>query len=694
MLLLTACGAPEQDLQRLPDLLGQVVMSRAGMAVPDHRWQVSDDHWRLDRVAGFVLTTSVTPADEVAVSLTLAGSEEPELELLLDGRTMPTTTGQPGPDGTVMTAHLPGHLLTPGTHVLDVSTEASDPPTFSELALHVGDQRESFRPDSHTYYAYLADFLSLGVAGPSPPPRFGGFLMMGPQKVAVEVPAGARRFVAEVRNVSFATAVFSLGTGRERIVEQVEAGEAVRLELRLDPDRSKAMELEAQGRGDGLFHWSVSRFEDSDVLRRPPLVLISLDTTRRDAVAPWSGDASATPHLAALSEIATVFDSAATTSPWTLPAHASMFTGRYPSRHGAGVFTYDLDRRQATLAQHLSRRGYVTAGFAAGPFTSHLFGLGRGFTQYDEPTGAELTADRITDGALAFLDRHGEDPFFLFVNYFDPHYPWKAPARFSAGIGASGDAFARRLVEGDSGAWNELTLGRVHLGDEALADVMRAYRSEVAFMDEQIGRLFDALESRGLFDRALIVVTADHGELLGDRGFFNHGCRLDPELVRIPMMMKRPGQRHRERIAEPVSVIDVFPTLLAAAGVAPEERELLTSGDSVVLDRDALRRASRRSVHSEEHEVSKLHSFYENMKISPHLLSIEQRDERQVLWSGNALCQRRDGAVWHSRSCAAGNGPGFDELDRFLAGGARESPRLGRLARRQAAKLKALGYLR
>ncbi|RMH20770.1 MAG: hypothetical protein D6696_07475 [Acidobacteria bacterium] len=691
--LLACSPRARPTLPQLADLQGQVLASRSGLGVPDHRWRVDGGRWQLDGPAGFAFVTRVVPAADVAVSLTLAeGQAEPELELFFDGQRLPPP-GRDAGDERLIVARLPRASLTPGTHVLDLLPAAGEQPLFSELALHVGTFREAFRPSGRSYYSYLADFIALGVAGPAPPPRFGGFLMLGSQRVAVEVPAAAERFVAEVLNASFAPATIALASGDQRLETAVDPGAEVRLELAVDRDRSPQLELAAAGLPEGIFHWRAGRFE-SPRERRPPLILISLDTTRRDAVPPWSDDPGSTPHLAAFSDVATAFDAASTTAPWTLPAHVSMFTGRYPSQHGAGVFTYGLGPEPAALAQRLAGRGYVTAGFAGGPFTSYLFGLGRGFAVYDESPVAELQADALTDAALAFLDRHGDDPFFLFLNYFDPHFPWRAPRRFdgpalaAARRSAPAGSVLARLLDGDGGAWFELAEGRLAPDAATRALLVAAYRAEVAFMDEQIGRLFAALERRGIFDRALIAVLADHGELLGEGGYFNHGCRLDPELVRIPMLLKRPGQRRPQRLDHPASAIDVFPTFLSAAGLpAP-------AGDALVLDAGVLARSKRRAVYSEEHELPPLHGLIEHMRIASGLLSVEGRGHRRVLWPEGAYCQRLADGGWRTESCSGDEGLGYAALERRLAIGGPARQQLPRLARLQRDKLLAMGYVK
>jgi arylsulfatase A-like enzyme len=304
------------------------------------------------------------------------------------------------------------------------------------------------------------------------------------------------------------------------------------------------------------------------------LLLVTLDTTRADHLSCYGYARRTTPELDRLASDAQLFARALATSSWTLPSHATLFTGKLGSVHGAG---YDakgplslaaalpgteweryrarpLDESERTLAEILKQHGYATGAVVAGPWMKKPFGLAQGFDFWDDDqidTTDGRRADRVTDSALRFLER-SRGPVFLFLNYYDPHGPYDAP-----------EPFARRFLP--EGA--RLSQG-VPRGDELLA----RYDAELAFMDAHFGRLLEGLRARGSYDTALIVVTADHGELLGEHGRLGHGETLTEPELRIPLLVKYPHGASRGRSAATAQLSDVLPTLLEALRIeAPKD---------------------------------------------------------------------------------------------------------------------------
>ncbi|MEN8184047.1 MAG: sulfatase, partial [Myxococcota bacterium] len=262
---------------------------------------------------------------------------------------------------------------------------------------------------------------------------------------------------------------------------------------------------------------------------RPNVLLITLDTTRRDRLGLYGYERPTSPHLDELASHATVFENAYSTSSWTLPAHASLFTGRYPTSHGMrhdpegsliladaidapeGIRARSLDAEARTLAEILGDAGYQTGAVVAGPWLIGSFGLARGFEHYDDKgVAAGRRAADVTTSALRWLDDVPE-PFLLFLNYFDPHLPYAPPP-----------AYRRSFLPSD-----------VSVNLRSSAQAPSLYDAEILYMDEQLGKLFRSLRERGLYDRTLIVVTADHGELLGDRGEWGHERYLWEPLLRV-----------------------------------------------------------------------------------------------------------------------------------------------------------------
>jgi arylsulfatase A-like enzyme len=260
-----------------------------------------------------------------------------------------------------------------------------------------------------------------------------------------------------------------------------------------------------------------------------------------------------------------------------VPSFASIFTGQLPSRHGAGgeeshagqrIFDR-LDPSVRTAAELLGEYGYATAALVNNPFLAPEFELDRGFDLYDYHggTNAEIRrADVMFQRAVKWIDAHGEEPFFLVVHLFDPHMNYDAPipfrGRFTDGIASQLALPVEQL--------NAIRAGTLTLNADDREFIAAAYDEEVAFVDEQLGRFLDALQSRGLFDRALVVLTADHGEELFEHDGFEHGHAQWQELLHVPLMVWGPGVLPG-RETHPVSVIDILPTVLEFAGAASPE---------------------------------------------------------------------------------------------------------------------------
>ncbi|MEZ6014692.1 MAG: sulfatase [Planctomycetota bacterium] len=290
---------------------------------------------------------------------------------------------------------------------------------------------------------------------------------------------------------------------------------------------------------------------------RPPLVLVvSLDTVRADR---WAS--APTPAFDGLAARADRYPTAVSTAPWTLPSHASMFTGLWPSEHGAVSFEVDalednahpLHPDHVTLAEALSSAGYHTAGFVANTvYLSPRHGLDQGFATWQV---RRQRGDGVTRDALAWVDaqRAGAGrgaPLFLFLNYMDAHRPYNAPP---APDGRQSVVLLDELIErvmvrgeGDSPERAELR-----------ADLLACYDGALANLDAALGRLFDGLDARGLLDGALVVVTADHGESFGEHGLVEHSKDVYEPLLRVPFIVKRPGQRAGRDLAARASSVDV-----------------------------------------------------------------------------------------------------------------------------------------
>lgn len=302
----------------------------------------------------------------------------------------------------------------------------------------------------------------------------------------------------------------------------------------------------------------------------PSIVLITVDTLRWDGLGCNGSLRARTPRIDALARAGTNFLQATTPFPRTTPALASLFTGLLPHRHGSREVMDPL-LRGVTLAELLSRRGYRTLGISANQAAGPKVNLHRGFAEFFmvDPPRAEL----VTERALSLSSRvAAETPLLLWAHYFDPHFPYLPPAGFRQPDAPE----CRRLIERLRS--REVERGAVlenHDGSSAraLEDCELLYDAEIAYTDAQVGALLDGLEESGRLENAIVVFTSDHGENLGEAGlFFEHGPNVHDASLRVPLIIAGPGLAGNRSDRGVARLEDLMPTLLALAGVAPEDR--------------------------------------------------------------------------------------------------------------------------
>jgi choline-sulfatase len=285
----------------------------------------------------------------------------------------------------------------------------------------------------------------------------------------------------------------------------------------------------------------------------PSVLLVSIDTLRADRVGAYGATFGATPTLDALAARGLRCERAIAPAPLTLPSHATLFTGLYPTRHGVrhnGVF--HLYEEHETLAERFRAAGYPTAAVVGATVLDARYGLAQGFDRYDDaiggatranPTGfPERSAEAVTSAALAWL-AETQGPFFLFVHYYDPHARYVPPPPFA-------ERFAGHPYEG-----------------------------EIASVDASVARILDALRAAGRLDRTVVAVTSDHGESLFEHGERTHGYTLYDATLRVPLILAGPGVPQGKTLPAVVSLASVAPTLLRISGLpafdAPDGEDLL-----------------------------------------------------------------------------------------------------------------------
>jgi arylsulfatase A-like enzyme len=329
----------------------------------------------------------------------------------------------------------------------------------------------------------------------------------------------------------------------------------------------------------------------------PNVLFVTLDTVRAHNVSVYGYSRRTTPNLERLAASGVCFTRAITPAPWTLPAHASMFTGRFP--HELAVsWDRPLSTEYPTLAGTLAREGYNTAGFIANNYCCQReFGLSRGFAHYEDfplsfgqlllssdltrsvcnqPRVRSLvyrlggrhphdrlnrkTAATITGDFLNWLSRQDQRPFFAFLNYIDAHTPYLPPPPFDEQFGPR-----RPPVDFSQPSYEEM-LDRSKLSPREIQGELDAYDGAIAHIDEQLEVVFEGLRRLNRHN-TLIVITSDHGELFGEHGLFCHGNSLYWPLLNVPLVMVWPGHLPAgTRVVRPVSLRDLPSTMVDLLG--------------------------------------------------------------------------------------------------------------------------------
>jgi arylsulfatase A-like enzyme len=347
---------------------------------------------------------------------------------------------------------------------------------------------------------------------------------------------------------------------------------------------------------------------------RPNVIFVLLDTLRADRVSALGYDRETTPNFDAFADDATLFTDAVAQAPWSIPSHASLFTGKYPEEHGATI-TSPILSGERTLAERLSENGYETYAVSPNDYVRPATGFARGFDSYETGSLTEpaVTADllarpvnwftstawarrplerafnRIQDTATVTADppeptddglldvatnriEAASDPFFLFVNLFDAHLPRSPEPEFA-------EQFADAALADEPIVEHERThtLGSHTMDDRALRRFRQLYDADVRTTDERFGRLVEILRQAEAFEDSLIVAVSDHGELLGEYGIVGHQFSVFDGAVAVPLAISFPDGGP-DRVDEQVEIRRVFHTILDETGCRAFPEKSLVSG--------------------------------------------------------------------------------------------------------------------
>jgi arylsulfatase A-like enzyme len=315
---------------------------------------------------------------------------------------------------------------------------------------------------------------------------------------------------------------------------------------------------------------------------RPNLLLITIDTLRADHVSSYGYWRPTTPALDRLAREGARFSNASSSGSWTPPALFSIATGAPPHRHRVIAWGDRMNPELGTVAQALAAAGYRTALFNNhNVFFEAQHEITLGFRDVVSLSDGEFPAAPLVDRAIDWLHRNDSRPFFLWVHLFDPHAPFSAPApydRFFRDDGPGAEGRRAEPVEGGFGAGGiPHHIYQAAAGETRIERLIAAYDGEIRYTDAQLQRLLDALDRLGLAAGTVVMVTADHGEILERPDtpyhgtvYFSHGTYLFQELLRVPLIVRYPGRLSEGiTLEEPVGGVDLAPTLLELAGLTP-----------------------------------------------------------------------------------------------------------------------------
>jgi arylsulfatase A-like enzyme len=391
------------------------------------------------------------------------------------------------------------------------------------------------------------------------------------------------------------------------------------------------------------------------MVSRPNVVVVVMDTARARETVHERHDFL--PELDRLADEGTEYTQTIASAPWTLPSHASLFTGTYPSKHGAHAGHKHLDEGLPTLAEAFRSGSYETVAVSNNTWISEEFGFARGFDtlyktwQYVQTDtdlgeiartkqGTEMVralAARLAEGNPAVNvanavygkffrkrtddgaartnkwirewlgERNGDNPFFCFVNYLEPHLEYRPPKALAEKFLPDGVTYDEAMAIPQD-AWGYIA-GDIDLSESEF-DVLRAlYRAELAYLDRRIGELRSHLEAAGEFENTVFVVTGDHGENIGDHDLMDHQYSLHETLLHVPLVVHGPGFENGQA-DDLVQLTDLAPTLLDVAGIdAPELREA----------------SQGRSFHPATESTPREHAIAEYMAPQPSMDALRER---------------------------------------------------------------------
>ena len=408
----------------------------------------------------------------------------------------------------------------------------------------------------------------------------------------------------------------------------------------------------------------------------PNILLIVLDTVRADHLSCYGYSRETTPFLDSLAAEGTRYTQAISPAIWTLPTHVSLHTGLYPSSHGTDSSHQKMDTQSPSLAELLAHNGYETAGFAAAGWLSEMTRFPRGFETFCGP--AELTsqtaftpsarnkllrviqkfwagpdsdsefpdkkAQIINRSVMSWLENRDEKrPFFAFINFFEAHSPYLPPPPYHTRfLDPEEWAYARTISQRQTRYYD----GDFELSSEDFRMLKDLYDGELSYLDHRIGELFGFLKKKDILDDTLCIITADHGENLGEKNHFGHRYCLYNTLIHVPLLIRYPEIFPAGHVEDTlVQSLDIFPTVMELALPDHARRQ---SSDAAILVPSALKTRKHPFAVSEKlvsgvaaQDIDPDHARYAERQHSKHYMAII-RDSHKLIWVRDGLNELYD----------------------------------------------------
>ena len=299
--------------------------------------------------------------------------------------------------------------------------------------------------------------------------------------------------------------------------------------------------------------------------KRPNIILISIDALRADHLSCYGYHRNTSPNIDKLASQGVLFKNAFSQATWTLPSHISIFLSQYPWTHKVVGPGKRIGKSSVTLAEILKNQNYITAGFVGAPFISLTYGFDQGFDFLFDRPKTWHTIKFHKDNLFRWLEKVKDKKFFLFLHTYDVHSPYDPPMPYRAlYIGDYSDQRClNKLVD------YELTA--LNLSPEEINYMIALYDAGINYVDDEIGELVKKLKKLNIFNNSIIIITADHGERLGERGRIGHGGEASRIVTHVPLIMKVPEIGQGKVIEEIVESIDIMPMILDILHISPPE---------------------------------------------------------------------------------------------------------------------------